>query len=241
MRYACGRIDRNCAAPIMPSVCGVSGTCSVTTSLSRSSVSRSASFAPNASARAAPTYGSCASTFIPNAAARVATFPPIRPSPTMPSVFPNSSVPISRLRSQTPSRSCCTADGVRRASESISANVCSVAAIVFAPGVFSTRIPASVAASTSIESTPAPARATTARRGPAASSSRSTRVSERTISPSASASSAISSARVRPIRASTSIPASRSTATPASANGSAIRTRLRPAALRSIAAISRPG
>ena len=72
----------------------------------------------------------------------------------MPSVLPYSSVPMSRLRSQTPSRSCCTACGVRRASESISANVCSVAASVFAPGVLSTMIPASVAASTSIASTP---------------------------------------------------------------------------------------
>jgi hypothetical protein len=77
------------------------------------------------------------------------------------------------LRFQIPSRSICTAAGTRRASESISAKVCSVAAIEFAPGVLRTRIPASVAAATSIASTPTPARATTESFGPAASSSRS--------------------------------------------------------------------
>ena len=144
----------------------------------------------------------------------------------MPSVLPASSVPTSLRRSQRPSRSDCTACGMCRASEIIKPKVSSTAESVFAAGVFSTTTPASVAAGTSIESTPTPARATTVSCGPAASKSRSTRVSERTISPSAVSSDALRSSRERPTIESTVMPASRRIARPCSANDSATTTRL---------------
>ena len=77
-----------------------------------------------------------ASSFMPNARARCATAPPMRPSPTIPSVLPQSSVTDQRacgIPSSRPHarrrRPACGAS-----SESISAKVCSVAASVFAPG-----------------------------------------------------------------------------------------------------------
>ena len=190
-----------------------------------SSLSSGTSSAPRASARALEMNGSEAINFMPNAVARSATAPPMRPSPTMPSVLPYNSVPMNGLRSQRPARIEATASGVWRASDNISAKVCSVAASVFAPGVLSTTMPASVAAGTSIASTPTPARATTVSFGPYASSARSTRVSERTIKPSASASAACSASAERPTVETTSMPASRKTPIPVSENGSATTTR----------------
>ena len=192
---------------------------------SPSNSSSATSFAPRASTRAPEMNGSQPTTRISNAAARAAIAPPIRPSPTTPRVLPASSVPTNALRSQRPARVDATASGMRRTSASSNANVNSVAAIVFAPGVLRTTIPASVAAATSIASTPTPARATTARCGPAASNSRSTRVSERTIKPSARASASHNSSRDFPTHETISMPCSRSTASPVSEKGSATTTR----------------
>ena len=77
-----------------------------------------------------------------------------------------------------------SARGRWRSSASITASVCSAAAIEFGPGVFSTTMPRSVAAGTSILSVPTPARVTTRSRVPAASTSAVTFVSLRTISAS---------------------------------------------------------
>ena len=67
---------------------------------------------------------------------------------------------------------------------SISAIVCSAAATVLPVGAFTTAIPAPVAASKSMLSTPMPARAITCNLWPAAITSRFTRVSLRTTSAS---------------------------------------------------------
>src|SRR5580658_9452857 len=76
----------------------------------------------------------------------------------------------------------------------MSARVCSATLTLFPPGVFITRTPRCVAASTSILSIPTPARPTTRRRSALSSSSRVTRVALRTIRPSALASSVGSAA-----------------------------------------------
>ena len=84
-----------------------------------------------------------------------------------------------------PLRTDASASGMRRSRASISAIVCSAAAIVLPVGALTTITPARVAASRSIRSIPTLATPTTLRRGAAASSSSaSTRVCERTTSAS---------------------------------------------------------
>ena len=103
--------------------------------------------------------GSCATRCIPNARARCATSWPMRPSPTMPSVLPRSSLPTKRRFSQRPSFIARSAAGTERASASISAQACSATLMLLAPGALTTRMPRALAAATSTLSTPVPARA----------------------------------------------------------------------------------
>ena len=117
---------------------------------------------------------------MPNACARFATSEPMRPSPTMPSVLRNSSLPEKVLRSHCPARIEAAACGTGRAPHRMWVNVSSAVAIVLPEGVFITMTPRSVAASTSTLSTPTPARPTTFSRGAAASTSAVILVSERT-------------------------------------------------------------
>src|SRR5918999_881255 len=160
---------------------------------------------------------------MPKALARWATSAPTRPRPTMPRVLPYSSAPWKRARSQRPSRRAAWAWGMLRAWARIRATVCSAAEITFDWGALTTMMPSRVAAATSTLSRPMPARPTTLRSRPASRTSASTRVADRTTRASAPATAASSSARVMALRASTSW-ADRSSSTPASASGSAIRT-----------------
>ena len=97
-----------------------------------------------------------------------------------------------------------------RASESISPSVSSATLVLAAPGAFITTMPRVLAASRSMLSTPAPARAIARSFGEPAISAAVTLVAERTISASASAIAGSSSAGVRPVAASTLQPSSRS-------------------------------
>src|SRR5438128_1580861 len=106
------------------------------------------------------------------------------PRPTTPRILSRSSKPRKRERSQRPALTAWSAWGMWRARASIIAIVCSVAAIVLPEGALTTRTPARVAASTSMLSTPAPARPITLRRVPAWITLASTLVSLRTMSAS---------------------------------------------------------
>src|SRR5215208_7082038 len=101
-----------------------------------------------------------------------------------------------------------------RAWARIRATVCSAAEITLDWGALTTMIPSRVAAATSTLSRPMPARPTTLRSRPVSSTSASTRVADRTTRASTPATALSSSSRVV-----------RSSSTPASASGSAIRTR----------------
>src|SRR5918993_1377273 len=160
---------------------------------------------------------------MPKALQRWATSAPTRPSPTIPRVLPYSSAPWKRLRSQRPSRRAAWAWGMLRAWARIRATVCSAAEMTFDWGALTTMIPSRVAAATSTLSRPMPARPTTLRSRPVSSTSASTRVADRTTRASTPTTAASSSSRVMAVRASTSW-AVRSSSTPASASGSAIRT-----------------
>src|ERR1017187_6469486 len=132
-------------------------------------------------------YGSWATTRISKARARLTTSRPMLPSPTMPSVLPRSSWPISFFFSHLPARVEVLACGMERAMASISASVCSATDTAFPPGVFITSTPAVVAASRSTLSTPTPARPITLSLGDLASTSAVTWTALRTSSASASA------------------------------------------------------
>ena len=107
-------------------------------------------------------------------------------------------------RSHSPVRTDASAAGTWRSSASISAMVCSAAAMVLPVGALTTITPARVAAARSIRSVPTLATPITDRRGAAAaSSSASTRVCERTTSasqPPSSASAPSSASRDSPMR-----------------------------------------
>ena len=157
--------------------------------------------------------------------ARRATSDPMRPSPSTPSTLPKSSTPCSRLFSQRPALSAASAAGTRRASARTSASVCSATAVVLPPGVFITTTPRSVAASTSIVSTPAPARPTTSSFTPATSTTRVTLVALRTIRPSYSPMRATRAGSGSVSTTSTSSPCFASTSTPTACRPSVTRTR----------------
>ena len=198
------------------------------TSARTSSSGSPTSRAPCSPACSSVRYGSWATTRISKPFARRATALPILPRPMMPSVRCRSSLPVKRPRSHSPVRSDASAAGTWRRSASISAMVCSAAAMVLPVGALTTITPARVAAPRSIRSVPTEATPITDRRGAAASSSAaSTRVCERTTSPSqppSSASAASSASRESPVRTRTSWEAAR-TSRPASAIGSATRMR----------------
>ena len=99
--------------------------------------------------------------------------------------MPVSSVPTCALRDHCPRLSEASAAATRRASANISASVCSAAATALPPGAFTTTMPRAVAASTSMVSTPAPARPITRSRGADSSRAAVTLVSLRTSSASA--------------------------------------------------------
>src|SRR5207237_772007 len=98
-------------------------------------------------------------------------------------------------------------------------------AVVLPPGVFITTTPRSVAASTSIVSTPAPARPTTSSARPASSTARVTLVALRTIRPSYSPMRAMSSRSASVSTTSTSSPCLRSASTPTALRPSVTRIR----------------
>ncbi len=146
---------------------------------------RDFSDAPRSAAVCEFTYGSLAMTFISNARARRTTSCPMLPRPTTPSVFPRSSVPTYFTLPQSPLLVELAACGMERAIAIISPSVCSATETALPPGVFITRTPAAVAASTSIFSDPVPAFPITFRCGAAANNSASTLIALRTISASA--------------------------------------------------------
>ena len=161
---------------------------------------------------------------MPNADRRWATSVPTRPRPTTPSTLPCSSTPSQRERSHFPATRAAWAWGMLRAIESSRATACSAADSTFDVGAFTTMTPRRVAAATSTLSSPIPARPTTMRSRPASSTSAVTWVSERMISAAAPGTAWRSSAGVRPIRMSTSWPASRRRTMPRSAIVSETRT-----------------
>ena len=139
-------------------------------------------------------------TSMPNPASRCATRTPIRPSPTIPTVFSNSSMPVYFDRFHSPCRSEACAGLTLRAAASISATASSAAETMLDVGALTTITPDWVAARTSTLSSPTPARATTLSRVATASASASTVVALRTSSASASGSAASSSARSAPLQ-----------------------------------------
>ena len=106
---------------------------------------------------------------ISKAAARFTTSRPMLPRPITPSVFARSSVPMNLRFSHLPDFTEALALGMERASDSISATVCSATETALPPGVFITSTPAAVAEGRSTLSTPTPARPITRRFGAAAS------------------------------------------------------------------------
>ena len=206
-------------------VCSVMGVCSVMKS-ARASNSGSSTFStPISTARFSERKGSKAMTFIFNPLARSATMPPILPQPIRPRVFAKSSTPMKRFFSHLPALVEAEASGNCRASANIIAMACSAVVIALPKGVFITTTPRAVALVTSTLSTPMPARPTTFSRGAACSTSRVTLVAERTAKPSYSPMMARSSAGVRPVLTSASMPRSRKIATAAGLSLSEIRTR----------------
>ena len=87
-----------------------------------------------------------------------ATVLPMRPRPMTPSFLPSSSKPVRPALGHSPAFMPASARGTWRASANSSDSACSAAASVLPSGAFITAMPFAVAASTSIVSTPAPAR-----------------------------------------------------------------------------------
>ena len=145
----------------------------------RSSSSETGS-TPSSAARAGVTNGSNARSRTFHGLRRAATREPTWPRPTRPTVLPWSSVPTNFVRFHSPAFSEACASGIRRRSASRSAMACSAAETTLPDGAFTTRTPRSVAALTSTLSRPTPARPTTRSFFPAARSSLSTWVADRT-------------------------------------------------------------
>ncbi len=138
-------------------------------------------------------------TFMPNAESRCATRTPIRPRPTMPTVFSYSSMPVYFERFHSPCFNEWWAGETCRAAASIRATASSAAETMLEVGALTTITPACVAARTSTLSRPTPARATIFSLRAAASASASTLVAERTSSASTSTIAGSSSARSAPL------------------------------------------
>src|SRR4249919_998679 len=147
-----------------------------------------------------------------------ATVPPMRPRPMTPSFLPSSSKPVSPAFGHSPAFMPASARGMWRASANSNEIACSAAASVLPSGAFITAMPLAVAASTSMVSTPAPARPMTFSPLALANASAGTLVADRTSTASTSANarartpgSLIGSGATR-----TSHPASRNRARPSS-------------------------
>ncbi len=114
--------------------------------------------------------GSKPTTRMPSACAALATFTPIAPRPTTPSVLPASSLPTKRFfsastlwcRSSPGSRprTKASASAMLRAASSMPATTSSLTALAFAPGALNTGTPRADSSATGMLLVPAPARAT---------------------------------------------------------------------------------
>ncbi len=125
-------------------ICFVSAIRGVWTVMTSATLKRSAMdiiSTPSWAARSLVMNGSYATTFMSIAIARLASSRPIRPKPTIPSVFSFSSLPMNFERFHSFFFRLAFACGILRASESIIAIVCSVAARVFPSGALATMIP----------------------------------------------------------------------------------------------------
>ena len=211
--------------PIRPFVSAVFGRWMVRKSDSATTWSSGSSSTPSWRPRSADTNGSKAMRRMPKPRARSATSLPMRPRPAMPSVLSASSTPSHLLRSQRPATSAEWAWGTLRACASSSAIVCSAAETMFDCGALTTITPRRVADSTSTLSRPMPARPTTRRSDPAASTSSVTVVAERMIRAWAPGITVSSSSGDSPLRTSTSWPAARRRSSPPSAISSVTRMR----------------
>ena len=154
--------------------------------------------------------------------ARWATSEPTRPSPQMPRVLLRTSTPMKALRFHSPDFSDWWAMGTFLDRASIRAKVCSAAATVLPVGALTTAMPALVAASRSILSTPIPARPTTCNFLAALMTSLVTLVSLRTNKPLYWLITASSSGGFIPVLTSTSARVL-SSSTPSAPMGSATR------------------
>ena len=161
---------------------------------------------------------------MPKASARWATRAPTRPRPTTPRVLPCSSTPSHLDRSHLPATSAAWAWGMFRAWASSRAMACSAADRMFDWGALTTITPRSVAAATSTLSRPMPARPTTTRSVPAASTSAVTVVAERITRALAPTMASTSSSGDRPSCTSTSWPAAAMRSRPGWASFSVTRT-----------------
>mmetsp|Transcript_11045 Transcript_11045/g.36670 ORF Transcript_11045/g.36670 Transcript_11045/m.36670 type:complete len:410 (+) Transcript_11045:598-1827(+) len=128
--------------------------------------------------------GSYPIALMPKACMRVTTSRPTRPRPSTPRVLPESSIPMYCLRSHLPCFIEPSPCATLRASDAMSAHVCSAAEMVLPPGVFITIMPRLVAALQSMLSTPVPARPMTVILLAASMMSAVTLVPDRTIRPS---------------------------------------------------------
>ncbi|CAB4921903.1 unannotated protein [freshwater metagenome] len=148
----------------------------------------------------------------------------MRPNPTMPKVFSNSSAPVYLDRAHFPFRSAACAGEMNRAEASRSAIASSAALTMFDVGALTTMTPAAVAAGISTLSKPTPARAITFNPFAAAIASASILVAERMSTASTPLASAAKSwLRSAPSQLMTSKSGPRAS-TVAGLNSSAIRT-----------------
>ncbi|CAB4759324.1 unannotated protein [freshwater metagenome] len=163
-------------------------------------------------------------TSIPNACMRWATNWPIRPKPTIPRVFSNSSAPVNLERAHLPFRSAACAGDIKRADASNNEIASSAALTMLDVGALTTMTPAAVAAGISTLSKPTPARAITFKPFAAAIASASILVAERIKTASTPlARAAKSSPRSAPSQLTTS-KSGPSASNVAGLNSSAIRT-----------------
>ena len=143
-------IRANAAASIIFKVVRSRGQCSETTSERSSSSWKLTGAAPRRVISAGSSSGSVASTSIPKARASAATRVPTCPMPTMPSVLPRISWPITSSRPNPCSRrSRRSHSSIRRDTPSMSPNVCSATEAALPPAWLTTGMPACVQAATS--------------------------------------------------------------------------------------------
>ena len=184
MTYEPFFIARKCTSSRILVVSLVRGICSVIMSAFASSSSSDFIGTLLRPAAAAGKNGSYAATSIPIPCALRATVAPMRPRPITPSFFPSNSKPVRPALGQPPAFIPASAFGICRAKANNNEMACSAAASVLPSGAFITAIPRAVAASTSMVSTPAPARPITLSCDALAMASAVTAVADRTSSAS---------------------------------------------------------